>query len=62
MLTSDKYQEGLSTLEKTKYNINYCKKLLFDVVCSGLANTLLNHEYSKELTEEQKQLLNKLIN
>ncbi len=62
MLTSDKYQEGLNTLEKTKYNINYCKIPMFDIVCSGLANTLLNHEYSEELTEEQKQLLNKLIN
>ena len=62
MLTSDKYQEGLNTLEKTKYNINYCKMSMFDIICSGLANTLLNHEYSEELTEEQKQLLNKLIN
>jgi hypothetical protein len=62
MLTSDKYQEGLNTLEKSKYNINYCKMPMFDIVCAGLANTLLNHEYSEELTEEQKQLLNKLIN
>lgn len=62
MLTSDKYQEGLNTLEKTKYNINYCKIPMFDIVCSGLANKLLNHGYSEELTEEQKQLLNKLIN
>lgn len=61
MLTSDKYQEGLNALEKSKYNINYCKIPIFDIVCSGLANALLNHEFSEELTEEQKQVLNNLI-
>lgn len=62
MLTSDKYQEGLNTLEKTKYSINYCKKLLFDVVCFGLANRLLSSEYSSELTDEQRAILQKITN
>ena len=62
MLTSDKYQEWLNTLEKTKYNINYCKKLLFDVVCFELANRLLSNEYSSELTDEQRAILQKIIN
>ena len=62
MLTSDKYQEWLNTLEKTKYNINYCKKLLFDVVCFGLANRLLSNEYGSELTDEQRAILQKIIN
>lgn len=60
MLTSDKYQEGLSTLEKTKYNINYCKKLLFDVVCSGFASKLLEHPFNETLNDEQRNALNKL--
>lgn len=62
MLTNDKYQEGLNTLEKTKYNINYCKKSLFDIVCFGLANRLLSDEYSSELTDEQRAVLQKIIN
>ena len=61
MLTSNKYQNGLNSLEKIKYNINYCKIPLFDIVCSGLADKLLNHEYSIELTEEQIKVLNNLI-
>ena len=62
MLTNDKYQEGLNTLEKTKYNINYCKKSLFNIVCFGLANRLLSDEYSSELTDEQRAVLQKIIN
>lgn len=62
MLTNDKYQEGLNTLEKTKYNINYCKKSLFNIVCFGLANRLLSSEYSSELTDEQRAILQKIIN
>lgn len=62
MLTSNKYEEGINALEKVKYNINYCKEPLFNVVLSGFANKLLNHEYGLELTEAQKEVLNKLIN
>lgn len=61
MLTEDKYTNGLTTLEQMKYNINYCKAPLFDTVCVGLADRLLNHEYSTELTEEQKEALNNII-
>ena len=62
MLTNDKYQEGLNTLEKTKYNVNYCKKSLFYIVCFGLANRLLSSEYNSELTDEQRAILQKIIN
>ena len=62
MLTSNKYEEGINALEKVKCNINYCKEPLFNVVLSGFANRLLNHEYSLELTEAQKEVLNKLTN
>lgn len=62
MLTNNKYEEGINTLEKIKYNINYCKEPLFNVVLAGFASRLQKHEYSAELTEEQKQVLNNLIN
>lgn len=60
MLTSNKYEEGINTLEKVKYNINYCKEPLFNVVLSGFADRLLNYEYSSELTEAQINLLSNL--
>lgn len=60
MLTSNKYEEGINTLEKVKYNINYCKEPLFDIVLAGFVDKLLNHEYSSELTEEQINLLSNL--
>lgn len=60
MLTKDKYEIALNTLEKIRYNITYCKKSLFDIVCAGFADRLLNHEYNTELTEAQINLLNNL--
>lgn len=52
MLTENNYQIGLKAFEKLKYNINFCKNELFNIVCMGLANTLLNHPYSDQLTED----------
>lgn len=60
MLSEDKYTAGLAIAEQLKYNIAYDKAPLFDVVCSGLAARLLKYEYAEELTEEQRDMLNKL--
>lgn len=60
MLTENNYQIGLKAFEKLKYNINFCKNELFNIVCMGLANTLLNHPYSDQLTEDQRIKLSNL--
>lgn len=60
MLTEIKYQSGLKSFSKLKYNINPCKKELFDVVVIGFANALLNHQYSELLTDEQRNKLSNL--
>lgn len=61
MLSKSKYQFGLAIAEQMKYNINYDKSMLFDVVCAGLAEKILNSIYSEDLTEEQRNALNKII-
>lgn len=61
MLTDDKYTAGLAIAEQLKYNINYNKAPLFDVICANLASKLLNQQYL-ELSEEDTEKLNKLIN
>lgn len=61
MLTKDKYDNGLRMHEQLKYNIQYNRKNLFNVVRSNLASKLLNSIFASELTEEQKESLNKLI-
>ena len=61
MLTKDKYDNGLRIHEQLKYNIRYNRRKLFNVVCSNLASKLLNSTFASELTEEQKEVLNKLI-
>ena len=59
MLSENKYNSGLAIAEQLKYNINYDKSLLFDVICSYLATYLLEHEYANELNEEQLNALDK---
>lgn len=61
MLKIDKYNKGLAILEQTKYNINFNKCTLFDIVCSNLASKLLNSEYV-ELSPEQEEILTKIVN
>lgn len=61
MLTADKYTTGLAIAEQLKYNINYNKAPLFDVICANLASKLINQTYV-ELSDEEIEKLNKLIN
>lgn len=60
MLTESQYLKSEAIYEQTKYNINYDKKPLFDIVCAGMASRLLSHEYSSDLTDEQKEALNNI--
>ena len=61
MLTADRYTTGLAIAEQLKYNINYNKAPLFDVICANLASKLINQTYV-ELSDEEIEKLNKLIN
>lgn len=61
MLTENNYSKGEAVFEQTKYNINYDKKPLFDIVVAGMVSRLLQHEFSSDLTDEQKELLNNII-
>lgn len=60
MLTDNKYTAGLAIAEQLKYNINYNKAPLFDVICASLASKLLNQQYV-ELSTEDVEKLNKII-
>ena len=60
MLNNIEYQKGVKLNEQIKYNINYDKEPLFQIVCSGFASRLLALEYSKDLTQEQIDMLNNL--
>ena len=62
MLNDTDYRKGLMILEQTKYNINYDRKLLMDIVISSLARTLLDCSWSDELTDEQREILISLTN
>lgn len=62
MLTSNNYLKGVELNEQIKYNINYDRKPLFDIVYSGLASRLLSHEYVAELNEEQMAVLETIKN
>ena len=61
MLTEANYLKGEAIIERIKYNIDYDKKPLFNIICAGMASRLLQHDYSSELTDEQKELLNNII-
>lgn len=60
MLTENNYTKGNAIIEQIKYNINYDKKPIFDIVYAGLASRLLQHQYSLTLTDEQKEILNNM--
>lgn len=62
MLNENNYKKGLIIHEQTKYNINYDRQPLFDIICSSLAQRLLDDPFSADLTAEQKEVLNNLIN
>lgn len=62
MLTDDKFNHGLNVLEQSKYTIEYDKEGMFNIICSGLASMLLQHDYAVDLTEEQKMALQTIIN
>lgn len=62
MLTYDNYLKGVTLNEHIKYNIEYDKLPLFDIVCSGLASRLLSYTYADELTEEQRVKLETIKN
>lgn len=47
--------------EQSKYNVQYDKKLLFDVVCANLAHKVLTQSFV-ELTDEEREKLEHLIN
>lgn len=61
MLTKNNYTKGIKVNEAAKYNINYCKKTMFDIVCANLADKLLNQTVVS-LSIEQIEKLEKLIN
>lgn len=60
MLTENNYTKGNAIIEQIKYNINYNKKPIFDIVYAGLASRLLQHQYASGLTDEQKEILNNI--
>ena len=61
MLTDNNYLKGMASHEQAKYNINYDKKPLFDVVCANLAHKMLIQTLV-ELTDEQREKLEHIIN
>ena len=60
MLTAIDYEKSMNVYEQLKYNINYDRSILFNIVYVSLAKRLLNHDYSVNLTEEQIDKLTKI--
>ena len=61
MLTDKNYSKGIISHEQCKYNINYNKKPLFEVVCANLAHKVLTQTFV-ELTDVEREKLERLIN
>lgn len=61
MLNDTDYRKSLTMLEQIKYNIHYDRRALMDIVIRSLARTLLDCSWSAELTDEQLEILNNLI-
>lgn len=61
MLNESLYKQGIQLNEILKYNINYNKESISDVVIKAVAKTLLEHEYNDLLTEEEKAILNNIV-
>lgn len=61
MLNDTDYRKSLTMLEQIKYNIHYDRRVLMDIVIRSLARTLLDCSWSAELTDEQLEILNNLI-
>lgn len=62
MLNDADYRKSLTMLKQIKYNIDYDRKPLIDIVISNLARTLLDCSYSAKLTDEQREILTSLTN
>lgn len=61
MLTNKNFLKGESLLNISKYNINYDKRPLYDIVLANLAYKLLNQPYVT-LTDKERNLLENIIN
>lgn len=61
MLNDTDYRKSLTMLEQIKYNIHYDRRVLMNIVIRSLARTLLDCSWSAELTDEQLEILNNLI-
>lgn len=62
MLNEKNYIRGKELNEQLKFNIAYDKTPIFNIVCSKLASRLLQSEYASELTEDERNKLECLIN
>lgn len=60
MLNDTDYKKSLTILEQIKYNINYDRQILMNIVISSLARTLLDCSWNTELTDEQRERLTSL--
>lgn len=61
MLSEKNYLKGKVVEDTTKYNINYDKQPLLDIVCANLASKLLTQKYVS-LTDEERKKLESLTN
>lgn len=61
MLTQSDYIKSISINEQLKYNIDYNKDLLFNIVYNALIERILSLQYYDDLTQSQKDKLNNLI-
>lgn len=61
MLSEKNYLKGKVVFDTTKYNLNYNKQQLFDIVCANLAHKMLT-QITVELTEDERKKLESLTN
>ena len=62
MLTVNDYNKGIIVHNQIKYSVVHNNAILFDIVCASLADRLLVHEYSVDLTDEKINRLQKIKN
>lgn len=61
MLTDKNYAKGIVSHKQCKYNINYDRKPLFEVICANIAHKMLTQTFV-ELTDDERKKLEYLIN
>lgn len=61
MLSEKNYLKGKVVENTTKYNINYDRHPLYDIICANLASKLLTQEYVS-LTDGEREKLESLTN